>query len=173
VVLDLLPIRLTHSRSRSRHYISPYESVRKYIPGNISVVPTRIVDATGVGESGRRMACRLQASIVDTRRYNRLLPITSNMSSRVDDEESSIILQNKMARACGVPVHTHRIAALLSPIFSLYPNPFRCEISSWSNQKHDVHIIGIFVEELDNFSHWVHELKVKQDVVQIVLLLLD
>jgi len=54
--------------------------------------------------------CRLQASIVDTGWYNRLLPITSNMSSRADDEESSIILQNKMARAYGVLVHTHRIA---------------------------------------------------------------
>lgn len=62
------------------------------------------------------------------------------MSSRADDEESSIILQNKMAHACGVPVHTHRAAP---PI----PDPER-EISRCAGQEHDVRIIGAFVEEL-------------------------
>lgn len=58
---DLSSIRLTHSRSRSRHYISPYESVRKYIPGNISVLPAQPVDATGrEGRAeGGGAACRL------------------------------------------------------------------------------------------------------------------
>jgi len=57
---------------------------------------------------GEREESRLQASIVDTAWYNRLLPITSNMSScAVDDEESSIISRNKMAgRARASPLRS-------------------------------------------------------------------
>lgn len=73
------------------------------------------VDARGRGAGGEggggggleRGAQPAQASSVDTGRYNRLLPITSNMSSRADDEESSIILQNKMARVWRAPIHAH------------------------------------------------------------------
>jgi len=88
-----------HVRARAWTTIFSVRIVRKYMPGNISVVPVHTIDATGTdGEGWGEGDCRLQASIVDTGRYNRLLPITSNMSSRADDEESSIILQNKMAR---------------------------------------------------------------------------
>lgn len=96
-----LRCRLIYRRSHAfafaraaNRYIFPTNRMEVHSGKYISLVATRTHRCNGrvgVGD-------RLQASIVDTARYNRLLPITSNMSSRADDEESSIILQNKMVR---------------------------------------------------------------------------
>jgi len=101
------------------------------------------------GEEGGRAACRLLS--VDTGWYNRLLPITSNMSSRApDDEESSIISRNKMAgRARSGP---------LRPLRYAHPRPpsAPCELPFTEGEisrrhggwKRGVRIIGTFVGEL-------------------------
>lgn len=68
-------------------------------------------------DRGMDGGCRLQASIVDTGRYNRLLPITSNMSSltRTTRSQALYCKIKWLARARGVPVHTLRIATPIPP----------------------------------------------------------
>lgn len=103
---DLSSIQLPRIRA-ANHYIFPTNRMEVHTGKYISVVATRTRRCNGrVG-----MGDRLQASIVDTARYNRLLPITSNMSSRADDEESSIILQNKMVRVQRPGEHTTAMPA--------------------------------------------------------------